>query len=93
MPCAPDAVKSLFLQNYGQQTSDNAEQGNTLYQRRSKNHVCTDVVSSFRLTGDGFQRAFTDVTYTDTSCDSSDTSTDCTAGLCQTRRSSFSSLH
>lgn len=83
----------MFLQNYCKQTSDNAEQGNALNQRRSEDHVCTDVISRFRLTGDGFQRALADVTHTDTGCDSSDTGTDSATGLCQTCRSSFSSLH
>lgn len=43
---------SLFLENYRQQTRDNAEQGNALNQRRSEDHVSTDVVRSFGLTRD-----------------------------------------
>ena len=90
--CARCSKKFLRLQYYRQQTRDNAEQGNTLYQRRSQDHVSTDLVSSFRLTSDGLQSALTDVTYTDTSCDSSNTSTNSTTSFSQAR-SLFSSLH
>src|SRR5690606_2452965 len=84
LPCAPDAVIRFVLQHYCQQTCDNAEQGHTLYQRRGQDHVCTDVVSSFGLAGDGFQRALTDVTYTNTSSNSSDTGANSTTSLGQT---------
>lgn len=78
------------LAYYCQQTSDNAEQGHTFYQCSSQDHVSADVVCSFGLTGDRFQRAFTDVTYTDTSSDSSYTCTDC--ATCLSQASTCSSL-
>lgn|GEM_PF-6822040 len=73
--------KKFGLHNYRQQTSDYTEESNTLNQRSSQDHVCTDVVCSFWLTSDRFQSALTDVTNTHTSRDSSDTGADCTTSF------------
>ncbi|HWV65203.1 MAG TPA: hypothetical protein VN105_05090, partial [Chitinophaga sp.] len=80
--------KKFGLQNYRQQTSDYTEESNTLNQRSSQDHVRTDVVSSFWLTSDRLQSALTDVTNTNTSSDSCDTSTNSTTSFSQTRCSS-----
>lgn len=68
------------LHHDGEDTSDYAEERNTLNQSSSKDHVGTDLSAHFRLTGDGFQRSFTDLTHTDTGSQSGDTGTNCTAG-------------
>lgn len=62
--CSNDFVLLGF--QYSQDTCDNREQGNTLYESGSQDHVRTDVVRSFRLTGDAFYSTFTDLTDTDT---------------------------
>jgi hypothetical protein len=59
-----------LLAEYSQQTSYGSQQGNAFYEGRSKDHVSTNVIGSFRLTGNGLNGTFTDHTYTDTSTDS-----------------------
>jgi hypothetical protein len=63
-------VLSGLFAEYSQQTCYGGEKGNTFNQGRSQDHVCTNVVRSFRLTGNGFNSAFTDLTDTDTGTDS-----------------------
>ena len=48
------------------QTCNGSQKGNTFYQGRGEDHVGTNVVRSFRLAGDAFHGAFTDLTDTDT---------------------------
>jgi hypothetical protein len=57
-------VRSLFYCN--EQTRHSSQKGNAFYQGRGQDHVGTNVVRSFRLAGDGFYSAFTDLTDTDT---------------------------
>lgn len=68
----------LLSLEYSQQTSYSGQQGNTFYEGGSQDHSTADVVSSFRLAGDAFSSAFTNLTNTDTSANSGQTSTDST---------------
>ena len=54
-----------LLQNR-EQTGNGTQKGNTFYEGRSQDHVCTNVVRSFRLTGNGINSALTDLADTDT---------------------------
>ena len=67
---------SVRLDKENQQTNHNGEEGNTFDQGGCDNHVGTDVSTDFRLTCQGFQSTFTDVTDTQTCADGSDTGTD-----------------
>jgi hypothetical protein len=78
LPFASDAVQchcAGVLFQYSQQTSDNAEQRNTLYEGSCQDHCRTDVTGSFWLASDRLNRTFTDLTDTNTGSQSSDTST------------------
>jgi hypothetical protein len=62
-------VRTCRLFEYSQQTCHSSQKGNTFYERRSQDHVRTNVVRSFRLAGNGFYGSFTDQTDTDTGTD------------------------
>jgi hypothetical protein len=57
-------VRSLFY--CYEQTRHSSQKGNTFYKGRGQDHVCTNVVRSFRLAGYSFYSALTDLTDTDT---------------------------
>jgi hypothetical protein len=76
------AVIIFCLHEHREDTCDYCKQCNTFYEGCSKNHVGTDVVHGFRLTGDSFYRAFTNLTDTDTCSDGSETGTNGSAGIC-----------
>jgi hypothetical protein len=56
----------LGLNEHRQDTCDNCEKGNTLDQGSCQDHVGTNVVHCFRLTGNRFNRTTTDLADTDT---------------------------
>src|SRR5579859_2367100 len=78
-PCASDAVRFLraLLLEYSEQTGNGSQKGNPFDQGRSQDHVCTNVVRSFRLTGNGINSALTDLADTDTGADSSEACANC----------------
>jgi hypothetical protein len=67
--CSNFLREKRLTAEYGKQTSHSSQKGNAFYQCRSKDHVSTNVIGSFRLTGNGFNSTLTDHTYTDTSTD------------------------
>jgi hypothetical protein len=66
--------RGLF--EYRKQTCHGSQKGNPFHERRCEDHVGTNVVRSFRLAGDAFHGAFTDLTDTDTCTDGGKTRTD-----------------
>ena len=64
----------LRLFEYSEQTCYGSQKGNTFYEGRSQDHVSTNVVRSFRLTGNGVNCSLTDLADTDTSANSSEAS-------------------
>jgi len=64
-------LRALPLE-YSEQTGNGSQKGNTFYESRSQDHVCTNVVRSFRLTGNGVNCSLTDLADTDTSTNSSE---------------------
>jgi hypothetical protein len=68
---------------YGQQTCYRSQEGNTLDQRRSQDHVLTNLTGCFRLAGNAFNGALTYLSDTDTGPDRGQTCADrAKAGLC-----------
>jgi hypothetical protein len=63
--CPYRPVQPIRLFNCDEQTCNGSQKGNTFYQGRSEDPVGTNVVSSFRLAGDAFYGAFTDLADTD----------------------------
>jgi len=55
------------LNEHSQDTCDNREEGNTLNECGSQDHVSTDVVDGFGLAGNCLNSTLTDLTDTDTS--------------------------
>jgi hypothetical protein len=68
-------VRSRLLE-HRKQTCYGSQKGNPFHQRRREDHVGTNVIRSFRLAGDAFDRTFTDLTDTDTCTDGCKTCTD-----------------
>ena len=73
----------MILQYHCKEAYDDRKQGSTFYKGRSQDHVCTNVIRCFWLTGNRFNSAFTDLTDTDTGTDSSKTCTNCTTCIAQ----------
>jgi hypothetical protein len=65
------------LFNGNEQTCYGSQKGNAFYQSRGQDHVGTNVVRSFRLTGDAFNGALTDLSDTDTGTDCGKTCANC----------------
>jgi hypothetical protein len=65
------------LVEHSEQTCNGSQKGNTFYEGRSQDHVGTNFVSSFRLAGNTFYSAFTDLSDTDTGTDGGETCADC----------------
>jgi hypothetical protein len=65
-------LRALLLE-YSKQTRNGSQKGNPFNQGRSQDHVSTNVVRSFRLTGNGVYSAFTYLTDADTGADSGKT--------------------
>jgi hypothetical protein len=61
---------------HSQKTCYGREKGNTFYQSGSQDHVSTNLVCGFRLTGNAFASALTDLTDTDTGTDGGKTCAD-----------------
>ena len=78
-------VKIVFcytdLQYDGEDTGDNPEQRHTLYEGGSQDHVCTDIAHGFRLAGNRFDGALTDLANTYTGAKRSKTGADSAARL------------
>lgn len=66
------------LMEHGKQTCYGSQKGNPFDQRRCEDHVGTNVVRSFRLAGNAFYGAFTDLTDTDTCTNGGKTCADST---------------
>ena len=82
LPCALGAIKFIVILKYdSKQTCDYTKQSNTLYEGSCKDHVRTNVTSSFRLSSDRLYRTATDLTDTYASTKRSDTSTDSTTSM------------
>jgi len=69
-------VLSGLLAEYSQKTCYGSEKGNTFNQSGRQDHVCTNLICGFRLTGNTFDSAFTDLTDTDTGTDGGKTCAD-----------------
>ena len=74
----------LYLQYDGQDTCDNPEQSHTFYEGGCQDHVRTDITRCFRLTGDAFNSATTDLTDTYACAESCETCANGATSLSQT---------
>jgi hypothetical protein len=84
--------RGLF--EYRKQTCNGSQKGNPFHQCRGEDHVSTNVVRSFRLAGDAFYGAFTDLTDTDTGANGRKTCANCTiTGLSYIRQQSCHQHH
>ena len=63
------------MSEYSEQTCYGSQKGNTLDEGRSQDHVGTNVIRSFRLTGNCVYSAFTDLSDTNAGTDSGETCT------------------
>ncbi len=82
------------LLEHREQTGHRSEKGDPFHQRRSEDHVGTNVVRSFGLAGDAFYGTFTDLTDTDTGADRGKTCADGTkTGLSNVRQQSHHQCH
>jgi hypothetical protein len=70
-------LRALLLE-HSKQTGNGSEKSNAFYESRSEDHVSTNVVRSFRLTGNRVNGAFTDLADTDTGTDSGEACTQST---------------
>ncbi len=70
-------IKPSGLFNCNEQTCYGSEKGNAFYECRGQDHVGTNVIRSFRLAGDTFYSAFTDLSDTDTGTDGGETCANC----------------
>jgi hypothetical protein len=78
----------------GKQACYGGKKSNPFHQGRSQDHVGTNVIRSFWLTGDAFNGTLTDQTDTNTGTDSSKTCTDSTVtGLNHIRQQSHHHRH
>jgi hypothetical protein len=76
-------VASGLFAEYSQKTCYGSEKGNTFYQSGRQDHVSTNLICGFRLTGDTFYSAFTDLTDTDTGTDCSKACSNSSSGICK----------
>src|SRR5688572_16043745 len=73
---------NVSLKNHSKETYDDRKQCCSFYQCGSKDHVAADIVQCFRLTGDRFNSAFTDLAYADACSHSCKTCTYCSTCVC-----------